>query len=260
MHPIVLRRRSERALLLCALAAVTFLVSAPTKAQNKYDVLARALQPYTSLFNARSPIKAMQTEVVLRQSSVGEPGLFVDQPARISLQMPDKLRVETLDPGRKIILCRDQQSVWVYPKELADRLINEAGPPGPPTVLEDFRLPLKDQQLVLVVALFQIVRFDTVASRKGGPAWDLDVRLAPELAPNAKDWVASAVIRQNDFQLEQLSIQAPHYNEKVQVLSTEFVPSLPLNFFLPEMDGATEIPNSLLRPILSKFSWIIGMR
>ncbi len=230
------------------------------EAQNKYDVLARTLQPYTALFNSRSATKAWQADVILKHTSSPDPQLFLGQPTRISLQMPNKLRVETLDPDHKVIVWRNEQRVWVYPKDLADRLIAEAGIPGDPDILPDFHLPLKDQQLALLAAFFQIVRFDAITDRAGNPAWDLDLRIAPEIAPQSKDFLASAVVRQSNYQLEQLNIQGPERNEQLQILSSEFSPALPTELFQPTLEGATEIPPSLLRPILSKLSWIIGMR
>ncbi len=263
MHLIVIRCGSTSksvATFCCLFMAFTLCRPVWAGAQNKYDVLARTLQPYTALFSSRSPTKAWQADVILEQTSSPDSQLFLRQPARISLQMPDKLRVETLDPDHKVIVCRNEQRVWVYPKRLADRLIAEAGAPGAPDALPDLHLPLKDQELALLAALFQIVRFDEVTDRAGNPAWDLDLRIAPEFAPQAKDFLANAVVRQSNYQLEQLTIQAADRNERLQILSSGFQPALPSELFEPTLEGATEIPPSLLRPVLSKLSWIVGMR
>ena len=49
------------------LAYGLFIASQPLYAQNKYDVLARTLQPYGSLFYSKAPTKAMQADVILRE-------------------------------------------------------------------------------------------------------------------------------------------------------------------------------------------------
>src|SRR3981081_3514836 len=110
-----------------------FAVCTGSEAQNKYDVLARTLQPFGSLFYSKSPTKAFQAEVVLRDGPASVLN-FVNQPIRISLQLPNKLRIESLDPNHPIVLCRDGQRVWVYPRELAERILPAEGPPSGPSV------------------------------------------------------------------------------------------------------------------------------
>src|SRR6202011_1449836 len=93
------------------LAAGWFFAAPSLEAQNKYDVLARVLQPYGALFYSKSEIKAMQADVILRKgpSSGTE---ILNQPLRVFLQMPDKLRIETSDPQHRVIFCRNGQKVW----------------------------------------------------------------------------------------------------------------------------------------------------
>ena len=51
----------------CLLALIGLMgVGQSARAQNKYDVLARVLQPYGALFYSKSPTKAMQAAVVLQ--------------------------------------------------------------------------------------------------------------------------------------------------------------------------------------------------
>src|SRR6202022_1201674 len=75
-------------------------------AQNKYDILARAVQPYGALFYSKATTKAMQADVILRG---GPPTAMeiLDRPLRIFLQIPDKLRIETLDPQPRVAFCRN---------------------------------------------------------------------------------------------------------------------------------------------------------
>lgn len=239
---------------------VWLLIPGLAGAQNKYDVLAHMLRPYGALFYSRSPTKALQADVILTDGTDAFAAL-ANQPVRISLQMPDKLRLETLDPNRKVVLCRNGQHVWLYPADLADRLIAAAGSPGPPMRLADFHLPLKDQEIALVAALFQIVRFESGTDPNGRAAWSLDFRLAPELMQGLKhkDWLANALIRQTDFQLEQLAIQGSAWTGKLQILASNFLPSLPSEIFEPGpslVGGAKDIPPSLFGSALERLSRI----
>src|ERR1700730_11086521 len=99
------------------LAAGWFFAAPSLEAQNKYDILARVLQPYGELFYSKSPTKALQADIVLRggPSSTAE---ILSQPLGVSLQMPDKLRIDSLDPQHRTVFCRNGQKVWVYPREI----------------------------------------------------------------------------------------------------------------------------------------------
>src|SRR5260370_31947404 len=74
-------------------------------AQNKYDILARAVQPYGALFYSKATTKAIQADVVLREGTLAA-AEFLNQPLRGSLQIPDKLRVEALDPQQPVFFFR----------------------------------------------------------------------------------------------------------------------------------------------------------
>ena len=128
----------------CLLALIGLMwVEQSARAENKYDVLARVLQPYGALFYSKSSIKAMQADVVLQEaagtSGSLSAGSLLHRTLRVSLQMPDRLRIETVGPGDHIIFCRQGQQVGVYPRIVADRVIAAAGPPGPATAIPNFR-------------------------------------------------------------------------------------------------------------------------
>ena len=79
---------------LSAILAAGLLFAAPSlQAQNKYDVLARVLQPYGALFYSKATTKAMQADVILRE---GPPTAYGNsQPAASGLsanagQTPDR--------------------------------------------------------------------------------------------------------------------------------------------------------------------------
>ena len=63
------------------LAYGLFIAAPPLYAQNKYDVLARTLQPYGSLFHSKSLTKAVQVDLILRE---GPPlaAQILNQPAQ----------------------------------------------------------------------------------------------------------------------------------------------------------------------------------
>lgn len=223
------------------LAAGLLLVAHSVEAQNKYDVLARVLQPYGALFYSKATIKAMQADVILRE---GPPTAMeiLDQPLRIFLQIPDKLRIETLDPQHRVVFCRNGQKVWVYPHGILAGIVATGQQPDRERRIPDFRLPLKDQQIIWIPALFQILRFVSASDAAGTPTWAIDFQLVPELAQALKcdAWTASAIVAQSDFQLRHLRIESRRWTGAIDVTACHFEKTLPPQTWEPDPDFANE--------------------
>jgi hypothetical protein len=239
-------------------AAGLLLAGQSLHAQNKYDILARSLQPYGALFYSKATTKAMQADVVLRE---GPPAAaeILNQPLRVSLQIPDKLRVETLDPQHRIVFCRDGQSVWAYPRDFAAAIAAAGRSTNRGTRIPDFRLPLKDQEIVFIPALFQILRFGSGSDSSAKSLWILDFRLLPELAQAMKcdNWVASVVVNQDDFQLRRLRVESGSWTAKFDVLATRFEKALPPETWKAESElanDATPIPPECFGSAIGKIS------
>jgi outer membrane lipoprotein-sorting protein len=226
-------------------------------AQNKYDVLAKMLQPYGALFYSKSSTKALLAEVTIRQASQVTP-LLLNRLMRVSFQFPDKLRVETNDQDQRVILCRNGQSVWVYPKNLGEQLISAGGSGNSNQTIPDFRLPFRDQQIVLLPALFQILRYESTVDRAAQRVWNLEFRIDPELIKGLKtSFVVDALVRQSDYQVENIRAKSSAFSGELEVASTRFLPSLPAETWLPEESIAAEavtLPPSAYKGALQKIS------
>ena len=234
------------------------------QAQNKYDVLARMLQPYGALFYSKSPIKALQADVVLREGPATVAN-FMNQPVRICFQIPDKLRIETLDPSHPAIFCRSGQRIWIYPRELAEQIAPGGGSSSDPAArIPDFRIPFRDNQIPLLPVLFQVIRFEPVSDSNDKPAWALDFRPSPELLRQAsEEWSMTAVVDQHDFKLRRLHIQGRAWTGTFDVLESRFVHELPPETWEPAPEFAAntrEIPPALFGSALEKLSAITFAR
>jgi hypothetical protein len=243
------------------LAAGLFFGAPSLQAQNKYDVLARVLQPYAALFYSKSTTKAMQADLILRE---GPPTAteVLNQPLRVFLQMPDKLRIEALDPQHRMVFCRNGQKVWVYPQKLLDGLVTTGKQPGRRSRIPDFHLPLKDQQLVWIPALFQILRFEPESDIAGAPTWAMDIQLAPEFAQAMKceAWTASAIVKQSDFQLRHLRIESSSWTGAFDILGSRFEKGFPPQTWEPDPDLANEaasVPPELFDSALERIAAIL---
>jgi hypothetical protein len=228
--------------LFAILGAVSIFVTSSLKAQNKYDVLARVLQPYGALFYSKGTNRAMQADVILREGPPTAAGIL-NQPLRVFLQIPDKLRIETLDPQHRVVFCRNGQKVWVYPREFLAGIVAARPRPGRATRIPDFHLPLKDQQIVWIPALFQILRFESASDTSGAPTWILDFQLAPEIAQAMKcdPWTAKAVVRQNDFQVRHLRIESSSWTGALDILAARFDRAFPSQTWEPGPELASEV-------------------
>jgi len=234
--------------------------SVSVKAQNKYDVLARVLQPYAALFYSRATTKAMQADLILRD---GPPTTteILDHPLRIFLQMPDKLRIETLDPQHRLIFCRNGQKVWVYPHRILAGIVAAGRQPKEERRIPDFRLPLKDQQIIWIPALFEILRFVSASDGPGTPTWAIDFQLVPGIAQalRCEAWTAGAVVTQNDFQLRRLRIASSHWTGEINIIACHFEKALPPQTWEPDPDltnAVTPVPPELFDSALESIAAI----
>ena len=241
-------------------AAVLLFAASSLKAQNKYDVLARVLQPYGALFYSKATTKAIQADVILRE---GPPTAteIRDQPLRVFLQIPDKLRIETLDPQHRVVFCRNGQKVWIYPHEYLAGIMVAGRRPARDIRIPDFRLPLKDQQILWIPALFQILRFEPGSDTAGAPTWILDFQVAPEFAQALKcqPWTASALVRQSDYAVRRLRVESSNWSEALDVLACRFEKTLPPQTWEPDPElakEATPVPPEFFDSALQKIAAI----
>ena len=240
------------------LACGLFIAAPPLYAQNKYDVLARTLQPYGSLFHSKSLTKAVQLDLIFRE---GPPlaAQILNQPLRVTLQMPNKLRIETIDPDHRMVLCRNGQRVWAYPRDFATSIAIAGIRSDKGSRIPDFRLPLKDQQIVWLPVLFQILRFEPSREANGEQAWNIDFKLSPEISQAMKcnSWVASMVVMQDNFQVRRLHIECPSWKGTIDILACRFETAFPPETWEVEPDlanDATPIPTECFVSALERLS------
>ena len=251
--PVFVFQRSFPAIVAVGLS----IVGQSLYAQNKYDVLARTLQPYGSLFYSKASTKAMQLDIIVRE---GPPiaAEILNQPIRVTLQMPNKIRIETVDAEHRFVLCRNGQRVWAYPRDFATSIAIAGISPPKEANIPDFRLPLKDQQILWLPVLFEILHFEQGWDASGEPAWNIDFQLSPELchAMKCKPWVASAVVKQGDFQVRRLHIESASWKGTIDVLGNRFETAFPSETWEagPELaNNATAIPADRFASALERF-------
>ena len=249
---------APQSLFTAILAYGLFIASQPLDAQNKYDVLARTLQPYGSLFYSKALTKAMQADVILRE---GPPlaAQILNQALRVTLQMPNKLRIETIDSERRLVLCRNGQRVWAYPRDFATTIAIAGITSDKSSRIPDFRLPIKDQQIVWLPVLFQIVRFEPSLDANGRRTWNIDFKLSPEIGQAMKcdPWVASAVVMQENFQVRRLHIEGASWKGTLDILACRFETGFPPETWEADPDlanDATVIPADRFVSALQRLS------
>jgi len=231
-------------------------------APNRYDILGRVLQPYLTLFFSKSGGKSVEMEVVVRSIEGGNSeacAAIVNQPVKLSFQGPDKLRVEITNPDHRKIVCRSGQRAWVYPRELGAEVVATASSAEKNGRALDFRLPLNDQEIVLLPAMFRIMHCNSVTDSWGSPAWDIQFRTDPTLEKELKapPVIIGALVRQNDFGVEHVKMRSGVWSGELDFSSVRFSGQLPPETWEPSADlGAevVELPPGLLSSALKKIS------
>jgi hypothetical protein len=184
---------------------------------------------------------------------------LLNQQVKLSFQYPAKLRLEILDPEHRKIVCRNGSRVWVYPRELGAELVAAASNAEKAGKAPDFRLPLSDQELVLLPAMFRVLRCNSVTDSWGSPAWDLEFRTDPMLEKELKvpGVIVGGLVRQNDFAIEHLKMRSGIWSGAMDVNAVRFSAHLPAETWEPSPDlGAevVELPPALLSAALRKVS------
>lgn len=244
------------------LAVCVLFPAASFAAQNRYDILARVLQPYLTLFFSKSGGKAVEMEVVVRSIEGGNSAAYaaiVNQPVKLSFQGPDKLRVDVTNPDHRKIVCRSGQRVWVYPRELGAEVVATASNAEKNGQALDFRLPLNDQEIVLLPAMFRITHWNSVTDSWGSPAWDMEFRTDPTLEKELKapPVVIGALVRQNDYVVEHVKMRSGVWSGEMEVNAVRFSKQLPQETWEPSADLGSEVvdlPPGLLSSALKRVS------
>jgi hypothetical protein len=244
------------------LAVYLLFPAATFAAPNRYDILARVLQPYLTLFFSKSGGKAVEMEVVVRSIEGGNPAAYaaiVNQPVKLSFQGPDKLRVEIANPENRKIVCRNGQRVWIYPRELAAEVVATASNSEKNGRALDFRLPLNEQEIVLLPAMFKIMHCNSATDSRGSPAWDIEFRTDPTLEKELRvtPIVISALVRQSDYGVEHVKMRSGVWSGEMEVNAVRFTAQLPRETWEPSADLSAEVvemPPGLLSSALKRIS------
>jgi hypothetical protein len=130
-------------------------------------------------------------------------------------------------------ICRNGQSVWVWPRERAEALFAQATaakklpPPNKKFRLEPFRLPVPEKQLVFLPILFQVTdlgeeTLDAQACRI------LGLRLMPELARSldAAEWSAHLWIRSGYVPMK-IALFRGEWKAVIRIDDVHFASALP---------------------------------
>ncbi|HEY5892578.1 MAG TPA: hypothetical protein VIT91_05045 [Chthoniobacterales bacterium] len=228
---------------ICVLAV---LVAAPFvhAAENVYDVMAKALTPFTALLAQRTEglKKAVHARV-----SIGVDEQHGAMPrtldAEIWLEAPDKLKVRTRYIDQPITIWRDGQKLFAAPGDGIRALLgrNRVQPRNPNSSLQPFALPIPDKQLPLLPAMLQVIDDREAQDKAGVPLRIIDLQMMPEIARNLgiEGFRAEATINASDYKLRRLRLTGSPYNGQIVFEALDFSKNLPPEIFRPDpaLDG-----------------------
>jgi len=248
--------------LFLAALGLAFSPIASLAGQNRYDILAEVLRPYVSLFCSESNTKAAQIQIVIRSfegTNTAAVTPLLNQPIQINFEWPDKLRLEVTAPDHRTIVCRNGSQVWVYPRELGAELFATASNAEKSERVPDFRLPINDQEIVLLPVMLKIVHFRSTTDSRGLPAWDLAFRTDPVLEKQFEvpQIIVAVLVRQKDYCIEHMKLRSSIWSGELEVNDVHFARRLPAETWQPAAElspDAVILPPSLLRAALQRVS------
>jgi hypothetical protein len=167
--------------------------------------------------------------------------------ADLALQYPDKLKLHAPFLGDEITLCRNGQELWAYPGSKVEAWLKErtagkkAASEDSKKPLAPFELPIPDQELVLVPAIFRVKDVGT-EKLDDAECRVLDLYLMPELAHSlkAQNWAARVWVR-GDGAPARISFAKPGWQIAVRFQRVEFSPSLPPETWEPTAKQAGDV-------------------
>ena len=230
------------------LMLVALMWSPARAADNKYDVLAKALAPFINVLaeKTKNPNRAMSL-VARVERLTGLPPELAGARAELDLQYPDRLRIRGPLLGEQVTACRNGQQLWAIPGERLQAALDLAvaqrklPKPDPKARLEPFRLPLPQKQLVFLPALFDVAdagfeSLDGVENRV------LDLTLMPELDRQLEQrgWHGRLWIRP-DGKPARLVVARPGWELAVRFEKVAFAPRLPDATWEPPADAASGV-------------------
>ena len=211
--------------------------------ENRYDVLAKTLAPFTALFStARDKGNHALTAEITLVELTGLPAELARTKAFFAFAPPDKLciRLNAYDEPYAIYRCG--QVIQALPGSKISpilKLLSTVPDSKPKARLADFALPLPEKELVFLPALFQVADADGTAVN-GVACRVIDVTLMPELARslNATGWSARISI-DAQYKPVRIEISGPQWHTILIIDALDFFPVLPAETWKP-IPGETD--------------------
>lgn len=230
------------------LAGCIFLLGAiSSPAQDAYDVAGRMITPLVDTFLQESRSGNRAIDARLSTTTVLESSPEVNATVHVQVQYPDRIKIEATYLGQTVIFCRIGQTVWAWPREIAEPLLSlvPESQSSRRVALPSFRLPLPDSQAVLLPALLAVA--DRGEQEVNGTNHRvLDLKLQPELTKNADLGVHGATVVRvwsdpaAEFRPRRLGVRNPVWTGTVEVDSLQYLRSLPAEVWQPTPDEAKD--------------------
>jgi len=225
------------------LALLAFAFAAPA-AEHRYDAFAKCVLPFLNVFakERKTDEQAFALKVRIEQGS-DIPKEFLNAPAEIALQVPDKLRLRGPLRGETITLMRVGQTLSAQPGATARALLDAATagkslpPPEKGFELGDFKLPFPEKELVFLATIFDVKDLGSELL-DGVECRVLDVKLMPELAAelDGPPWIARLWISP-DHKPARLSLARKGWHLVLRFDEVQFAKALPPETWQPGEDA-----------------------
>jgi len=228
---------------LSLLLLLPVLIAAPGHAEeNRYDVLARVLDPLLAPFERQTPNpnRSMDAEFSL-VAMTGVPPQFIGTKVRLAVEYPDKMYIHAPLLGEELTVCRNAKDIWVYPAAKAGALLPQPKDSKKKVRLGDLELPFSQAQLVFLPALFQVKEY-AEEQVNGVSCRILELSLLPEIAHSLgiEEWLARLWVGP-DYKIAKLEVLKPGWHVVVGVDRLAFAPKLSGTTWKPTPEQSPEV-------------------
>jgi len=223
------------------------LLSAPARGEeNRYDVLARVLDPLLAPFTQQTPNPNRSLDAELSLIALtGVPPEFIGTKVHLAVQHPNKIYLNGPLLGQQLTLCRDDKDIWIYPGGKAEALLQQLGAenrdPKKKVKLGDLELPFTQAQMMFLPALFQVKEY-AEEQVNGVTCRILELNLPPEIAHSlgVENWSARLWVGPG-YRVAKLEVLKPGWHVVVGVDKLLFAPTLADSTWKPTPEQLSEV-------------------
>lgn len=230
-------------------ALLVLICPAAHAAENAYDLLGHVLSSFVDVFAAHPKGEDRAITIALRLDEMtGLPKESAGMQAGLWVEAPDKFKLYAPIGGQPVTICRNGQKLWVSPGTAVAAMLEalsasgRISEPDPKFRLSPMKLPLPENQLVFLPALFQIDD-QGLNMVDGKECRSLGLELSPPIARSlgAQGWSGHLDVTDSGTPARLTLTQKKGWHVALSFESVTFSKTLPPETWTPSAAEAVDV-------------------